>query len=183
MATTVRRFAADEWRMYRDLRLRALADAPDSFGSTHGREAARADAEWEERLRTGTTATTQCPIVALVDEMPAGLAWGRLDEHEPTLAHLFQVWVSPQYRRQGIGRLLTDEVIAWARDLGVSTLRLGVTENDPAALQLYRHAGFVNAGRREPLRAGSPVLCQPMALALKPTSQHAAGRVPGGRLP
>jgi GNAT superfamily N-acetyltransferase len=171
MATTVRRFAADEWRTYRELRLRALAEAPDSFGSTHEREAARADTEWEERLHAGTTAKTQCPIVALVDEMPVGLAWGRLDEHEATLAHLFQVWVSPPYRGQGIGRLLTNAVIGWARDLGICTLRLGVTASDPAAFQLYRHAGFVNAGRPEPLRPGSPVLCQPMELALKPTSQ------------
>jgi hypothetical protein len=31
---TVRRFAASEWRIYRALRLQALHDAPDAFGST-----------------------------------------------------------------------------------------------------------------------------------------------------
>ena len=61
MAITVRRFAPHEWRVYRELRLRALADSPDAFGSTYEREAARTDAEWEDRLTTGATAHGQMP--------------------------------------------------------------------------------------------------------------------------
>ena len=167
MAINVRRFAPHEWRLYRDLRLRALIDAPDAFGSTFEREAAREDAEWENRLSVGATAHGQLPVVALIDEMPVGLAWCRLDEQDPTVAQIFQVWVSPDYRGQGVGRQLTDAVIAWARTLGVRTLRLGVTPSHPAALQLYRQAGFVSAGAAEPLRPGSLVLCQPMRLTLE----------------
>jgi GNAT superfamily N-acetyltransferase len=167
MTITVRRFAPHEWRTYRELRLRALADSPDAFGSTHEREAARGDAEWEGRLTTGATAHDQMPVVALIDETPVGLGWGRRDEHEPAVAHLFQVWVAPEYRGQGVGRRITNAVIAWARDLGLRTLRLGVTSSHPSALQLYRQAGFVEAGQPEPLRPGSPVLCQPMQLVLE----------------
>ena len=166
-AITVRRFAADEWRVYRDLRLRALVDSPDAFGSTHEGEAARSDTEWQDRLVTGAGAADQMPVVALVGERPVGLAWGRRDERDATVANLFQVWVSPTHRGHGIGRLLTDAVIAWARDLGVRTLRLGVTPSHPAALQLYRRAGFVNAGTAEALRPGSTVSCQPMRLDLE----------------
>src|SRR5215831_15853456 len=136
MAIQVRRFAPHEWRMYRELRLRALADSPDAFGSTYEREAARDDAAWEERLRDGATSDAQMPVVALSGETPVGLAWARRDGDDPTLAHLFQVWVSPTHRGRGVGRSLTNAVIAWAQGLGLQTLRLGVTPSHPAALRL-----------------------------------------------
>jgi GNAT superfamily N-acetyltransferase len=173
MAIAIRRFAPDEWRLYRDLRLRALADSPDSFGSTYAREASRAERDWKERLTVGVTSPGQLPVLALIDDVPAGLAWGRVDDNDSTLAELFQVWVAPDSRRKGVGRQLIDAVIEWAQSLGVHILRLGVTPSHPAALQLYRQAGFVFTGKPEPLRLGSSVLCHPMHLALN-------ARIPNG---
>jgi len=147
--------------------LRALADSPDAFGSIYTHEAARTDAEWEDRLTTGATAPGQMPVLALIGETPVGLAWGRQDEEEPTIAHVFQVWVSPEARGQGIGRLLLTAVLVWAQAIGVRTVRLGVTSSYPAAERLYRQAGFVDAGDPEPLRPGSPIMCQPMQLVLE----------------
>jgi ribosomal protein S18 acetylase RimI-like enzyme len=166
MAFTVRRFAPHEWRLYRELRLCALVDSPDAFGSTFQREATRADSEWQERLVTGATAPEELPVLALIDDVPVGLAWARVDDHDRTVAYLYQVWVAPNYRGRGVGRRLTDAAIEWARTLGVHTLRLGVTSSHPAAFQLYRHVGFVAAGEPEPLRPDSTVLCQPMQLVL-----------------
>jgi ribosomal protein S18 acetylase RimI-like enzyme len=171
MTITVRRFAAHEWRMYRELRLRALSDAPDAFGSRYDWEAARSDSDWEDRLRISAAAETEMPLVAFFDGTPVGLAWGRQDAHDATLAHLFQVWVSPPFRGRGVGRFLTDAVIAWARDRGIRTLRLGVTASHPAARHLYERVGFVNAGEPEPLRLGSSVLSQPMQLVLASAHQ------------
>jgi hypothetical protein len=50
---SVRKFAPHEWRLYRDLRLRALRELPDAFGSTFAREAERTDDEWTARLSAG----------------------------------------------------------------------------------------------------------------------------------
>src|SRR5262245_50792262 len=73
------RFSADEWRVYRDLRLRALADSPDAFGSTLAEETDRPDAEWARRLASGADSETNLPVVAEVQGGPIGLAWGRID--------------------------------------------------------------------------------------------------------
>jgi ribosomal protein S18 acetylase RimI-like enzyme len=173
---TVRRFAPYEWSTYRALRLEALADSPDAFGSTYERESRRTDAEWEERLVEGSAAKGQMPIVAIVDETPIGLTWGRQDDEDASVGHLFQVWVSPEYRGRGVGRLLTDAVIEWARDLGLRSLRLGVTPSHPAALRLYRAAGFIEVGEAEPLRPGSTVFCQPMRLALDADGSRSPAR-------
>ena len=52
-APTIRALGADEWRVYRDLRVRALADSPDAFGRTLAEEDGRLDTEWSSRLASG----------------------------------------------------------------------------------------------------------------------------------
>ena len=49
---TIRRLRAEEWPEYRAIRLRALADAPDAFGSTHAVEQPKPDQYWMDRLAT-----------------------------------------------------------------------------------------------------------------------------------
>jgi len=169
MALTVRRFLAHEWRKYRELRLRALKDAPDSFGSTYEHEVARSDHDWESRLSEGATSSAELPLVALVDDISVGLAWGRVDDRDSSVAHLFQVWVAPEARELGVGRLLLETAIAWAKEQGMRELQLDVTASHPAAPRLYRRAGFVEAGEPEPVRPGSAMLCQPMRLVLQPS--------------
>jgi ribosomal protein S18 acetylase RimI-like enzyme len=163
---TVRTFAADEWRVYRDLRLRALADSPDAFGSTLAHEAGRPDEEWSRRLATGADSRWSLPLVAGVGGEPIGLAWGRIEPSDPDVATLYQMWVAPTHRGSGAGRMLLDAVIAWATARNASYLVLAVTCGDTPARRLYERAGFQAVGAPKPLRPGSELLVQPMGLLL-----------------
>lgn len=163
---TIRRLRADEWRAYRDLRLRALADAPDAFGSTWERERHRSDEDWAERLAAGTDSPWSLPLVAQEGDALVGLAWGRIDPAAPETAHLFQMWVAPENRGRGCAGRLLDAVVAWAREAGARRLLLSVTCGDTPAARLYLRAGFVPAGEEELLRAGSALRSQPMQLDL-----------------
>jgi hypothetical protein len=60
------------------LRLRALADSPDAFGSTLAQEQDRDDAHWAARLAAGVEALS-LPLVAELGAEPVGLAWARID--------------------------------------------------------------------------------------------------------
>ena len=166
----VRSFAPHEWRTYKDLRLRALADSPDAFGSTLAKEQLRSDDEWSGRLASGLGSGWDLPLLAEVDGEPAGLAWGRIDPSQPAAANLYQMWVAPQYRRLGAGQMLLEAVIAWASSKNAVSLDLGVTLRDSPAMRLYTRLGFEPAGPLEPLRPGSPVLEQPMRLDLRKDS-------------
>lgn len=164
-SVTIRRFARDEWRTYRELRLQALADSPNAFSRTLREEQSRAEAEWSDRLASASD--FDLPLVAEVDGAPIGLAWGRIEASSPEVANLYQMWVAPSHRRIGAGRLLLEAVIGWARAANVRWLVLGVTCGDTPARQLYSRAGFEPDGEPEPLRAGSTVLAQSLRLDLQ----------------
>jgi ribosomal protein S18 acetylase RimI-like enzyme len=163
---TIRAFSADEWRVYKDLRLRALAESPDAFGSTLAEETGRLDAEWARRLASGVDSPMNLPLVAEVGGEPIGLAWGRIDTSGPDRAALYQMWVAPSHRGVRAGQMLLEAVIAWARARKASSLDLGVTCGDSPARRLYERAGFTPIGEPQPLRPGSKLLAQAMRLAL-----------------
>lgn len=149
---SVRRFTTDEWRTYRDLRLGALSDSPDAFGSTYEREVVLTEDEWRDRLAGGASSPNQLPLLALVDETPAGLAWGRIADEEPDAAHIYSVWIAPDHRDRGLGRVLIQAVIDWARAREVRVVRLDFTVGNDAAVRFYRRFGFVETGARKHMR-------------------------------
>ena len=148
MSPPVRRLGADEAALLRDLRLRALRDAPMAFGSTLAREEAFTPDVWATWAAAGVAGVEQ---VVLVAEPAAGLAMGRLDDEDPKIAGLYAMWVAPEARGTGAGRALVEAVIAWATERGVRRLTTSVTEGNAAAAALYAAAGFADTGRREPL--------------------------------
>ena len=107
------------------------------------------------------------PLVAEVGRELIGLAWGRIEISSLDVAHLYQMWVAPGYRRLGAGRMLLEAVIGWAKAANACYLALAVTCGDSAARRLYERAGFQPPGDPEPLRPGSELLAQPMRLTLR----------------
>ena len=165
-APTIRQFQADEWQLYRELRLRALAESPDAFGSTFSRENEFPQQWWHDRLAAGVASATDLPLLGDVDGIAAGLAWGRIEPQQPKTAHLYQVWVAPEARGCGAGRMLVAAVIAWAREQSVAALELCVTCGERPARRLYDRAGFLPVGKPIPIRPGAELLEQPMRLEL-----------------
>ena len=162
----VRRFFPAEWPLYRDLRLRALAEAPAAFGSTFAAERERTDDEWRERLARGATSPDELPLLAEWQGEPSGLAWVRADESSGDNAHLYQMWVAPDRRRHGVARALVAAAVAWARSRGATHLELNVACDNDAAVRLYERAGFLAYGEVKPVRTASSILAQSMRRAL-----------------
>jgi ribosomal protein S18 acetylase RimI-like enzyme len=64
----VRRVRADEGPLLRAVRLRALADTPLAFGSTHAREAAYPSERWERWARESAAGARQATFLAIAGE-------------------------------------------------------------------------------------------------------------------
>src|ERR1051325_9231916 len=61
----------------------------------------------------------------------------------------------PDYRRQGIGRALTERVMRHARDKKASSVWLHVRDDNPGAIKLYQDLGFQEVARRTTWQAHS----------------------------
>jgi ribosomal-protein-alanine N-acetyltransferase len=67
------------------------------------------------------------------------------DTAECELEFLF---VAPDQRRSGVGRMLVDAVLGWAEELGAQQVWLEVRPSNQAAQSLYRACGFATTGSR-----------------------------------
>lgn len=165
-AASVRRLRPQEWQAYRAIRLRALADAPEAFGSTLAREEALPDETWSARVAQSAVSGIDCALVAEVDGVPAGLLWAKVDAQDAGRVNLFQMWVAPEARGRGLAAALLDEALGWARTRGTRVVHLGVNEANAGALRLYERAGFAPIGAPYLMREGAPHMEQEMRLDL-----------------
>ncbi|MFD1932189.1 GNAT family N-acetyltransferase [Nonomuraea mangrovi] len=138
---TLERLGDDDADRLRALRLRALADAPDAFGSTYDKDAAYPREKWVERLSNPDSVW----FVAVGDGQDAGLVCG-LEEH-PGHVHLLSMWVAPEARGAGLAGRLVDEVVAWARAREAEEIGLWAVDANAAARALYARKGFLPSGR------------------------------------
>ena len=65
------------------------------------------------------------------------------------------MWVKPERRCLGAGRLLLQACKQWARDHGCRDVTLDVTSVNATARVFFEGAGYVGTGDLEPLRPGS----------------------------
>lgn len=142
--TRVHRAGVDELDRVRAIRLRALADSPEAFWTTLAEAAAMAPETWRARLTDPAGAT----FLAVRDGAEVGLVYGFTHHVLLDEAGLYGMWVAPEARQVGVGRLLMKAVIAWARDSGYPQLRLEVADANTAAVATYRALGFTPTGRR-----------------------------------
>jgi GNAT superfamily N-acetyltransferase len=134
--------------LFKEIRLRALKDAPYAFGSTYAREVHFTDADWMQRI-VRWNGELGIGFLARDDEQACGIAGCLLELEATERAQLVSMWTAPSHRQRGVGRLLVEAVLAWANTKGVPALNLMVTSNNHSAIVFYERLGFVCTGRTE----------------------------------
>jgi len=140
MTLSVRRAAAGDEPVVRALRLAALADAPEAFGSTLERELARTAEDWRRWMSPGS-------VFILYDEDTArGLVAGAAREDDPSVVQLMAMWVHPSLRGTGAAGALVAALVAWAGAKGAREVQLRVVKANARACRLYEREGFRQFG-------------------------------------
>src|SRR5580704_15428171 len=123
---TVEPITSQNTFVFRDVRLRALREAPHAFSSTYAKECQLADAEWIKRAEHWN-GETGVGFVAMDGNTACGIVGSFLNQEDAKRAQLVSMWTAPTHRQRGIGRLLVNEVIGWAQQRGACALLLMVT--------------------------------------------------------
>ncbi|MBX7211329.1 MAG: GNAT family N-acetyltransferase [Verrucomicrobiaceae bacterium] len=129
-----------DWQRVRTLRLAALRDTPDAFGSTFEDEVQRPPEWWIDRLQSSGSTT----FIAIEPSESGMAVLGPF--HSPPDCGVFAVWVAPEYRGLGVGDALMQSVIDQASCLGVGRLVLHVGRHNLPAQRLYLRHGFSFTG-------------------------------------
>lgn len=142
---TIRNLAKEDVGAYRELRLRALRDHPEAFGTAVDEFAARPIADVAARLEATPYSFT---LGAFVTKRYVGTLTF-VQEERPKLqhrGHIYGVYVAPEARGQGVARALLSETIRRARTFPyLEEIDLAVTTTNTAAKKLYESVGFVTA--------------------------------------
>ncbi len=144
----VERIRPNEWALLRDMRLRALRDAPEAFGQTYENAAAEPELEWRSAARAASSGDRRAWFFARADGPAASVAT-RADlgmvqarRRPPDDCLVFSMWVAPEARHLGVGRALIDAAATWARSWGGRRIVLWVTGVNEGAQRFYERVGF-----------------------------------------
>ena len=141
----IRELTENDAAIYWPLRLRALREEPESFGSSYEESVLRPVTHMEERFRAARASGGGFTLgafdgVALVGTATLVREEGRKNRH---IAGIYGVYVAPEARGCGIGRAVMEALIARARSMsGLEQLHLAVVSANPPARSLYLALGF-----------------------------------------
>jgi GNAT superfamily N-acetyltransferase len=143
----VARIKPEEWALLRDMRLRALRDAPQAFGQTYENAAAEPELEWRSAARAASAGDRRIWLIARSDvtdttPQPSELGMVQARRRPPADCLVFSMWVAPEARREGVGRALIEGAAEWARGWGGRRIVLWVTGMNEGAQRFYERIGF-----------------------------------------
>src|SRR4051794_37155724 len=163
----IRRLRAHEADQLRDLRLRALRDAPGAFADTYDSASAELPRYWQRFADASEDAHDAVNVIAVDDGGRwVGMGAAYLYEDRPRAAGFAAMWVDPAARGTGLGRGILDALGDWARSRGAIAARIWFTEGNSIAEGLYRSWGFEPTGTRRQKRSDPSVHWAEMARSL-----------------
>ncbi|MEZ0325229.1 MAG: GNAT family N-acetyltransferase [Fimbriimonas sp.] len=141
MKIVVERLDPEEWQAYRDLRLEALKTDPHAFGSSYVTQVEYADGYWKGRLEQAQSGNDNLLLFARENDRLIGMVGAFIIEEG--IAYVIAMFVRPEARGRGIGKLLLQTLISEIdRWLIIHTARLTVNKKQAPAFALYTSLGF-----------------------------------------
>lgn len=153
----VRALGAQDWAAYREVRLAALAESPESFSATLAEEAELDEPSWRARMeraprflaeRGGAVVGT----ASLGTHQVSGDEDGLAREDEQTLGEVFGLWVTPMARGTGVATALARAAAKAAQEQGRSHVVYWVGTDNGRAVAFASGLGFRPADSRREMR-------------------------------
>jgi len=143
---TVRRIAADQGAVFRELRTASLREAPYAFGETL-EDALSADATTFDSTAVHHSCSDEATSFILYTEgHPAGLIGACFEESALHRAFVNELWVAPAVRHLRGGELLVNTASEWLGAQGAKEIYAWVADANRTAMRFYERLGFGPTG-------------------------------------
>lgn len=137
----IKQLTAEDWKIWKELRLEALKNSPESFGSSYEEESNWHDLDFQNSLTKSDIfgvfvddSLVSCAgfyCLTLAKTKHRGVIWG--------------MYTRPEYRGQGIAGALIQTIIRHAKS-HVAQLHLTCVTSNLGAVAFYREHGFKTYG-------------------------------------
>lgn len=136
----VQKFDSEDWQLARELRLKALAQDPESFNASTEDYEHQPESFWRDYV------ITHGYVYATVDGAPAGLCKLTESAVTPEIPEIAAVWVDSAFRGCGVADALVEHQVEIATQRGAEFIGLWVQDRNTGAHGLYQRHGFVRSG-------------------------------------
>lgn len=136
-----------EWEKYKELRLRALKEDPQAFGSNYNDSLMFPDTKWQERLQKVVDGESWAVFARQGEEL-VGMMFA-MKEADEGVVSIVSVYVANEARGQGISGRLMSTIIRQLGENKISLIKLSVNQDQQAAVGLYKKFGFEEVGKED----------------------------------
>jgi ribosomal protein S18 acetylase RimI-like enzyme len=168
---TVRRIAADQGAVFRELRTASLREAPYAFGETL-EDALSADvATFDATAAEHAVSFVATTFILYTEGHPAGLIEAYFDDTAVRGAFVCELWVAPAVRHLRGGELLVDTASAWLAGEGAVEIYAWVADANRNAMRFYEALGFGPTGEHRRI-ARAPEQAESLLVRHVPTTSQ-----------
>jgi ribosomal protein S18 acetylase RimI-like enzyme len=150
---TVRRIAAHQGAVLRELRTASLREAPYAFGETLEDALSAEVSSFDDTADRHANAPSTATFILYTEGHPAGLVGAFLDETVTRRAFVCALWVAPAVRHLRGGELLVNEASQWLATEGAPEVYAWVADENRTAMRFYERLGFGPTGERRAMPA------------------------------
>jgi ribosomal protein S18 acetylase RimI-like enzyme len=142
----IRRLSATDAEAFSVLRREVTGENPVPMGLTMDEELARPIEGFRAQLSAPAPNVAFGAFVGMELIGSSALAWPSNFASSRHKSTLWGTFISPRYRRRGIGRALVEEIVRYAQAENVRRINLTVYVPNTPAVSLYESLGFEHCG-------------------------------------
>lgn len=139
---TVKRVTSSDWQEYKKIRLEALKNEPQAFGSSYNKENERTESEWQNKLAKSEDLNGISFFYAILKE-GVFVAIGGAYQDNNKQWNIIAIYTKKEVRGQGLGQEIFKSIINELKARKIKKAYLCVNTLQIAAQALYKKNGFV----------------------------------------
>ncbi len=154
----IRRIRRGEGELFRSVRLTALKESPEAFGSTYESALLRSVESWKEQADGTAEGSDRATFLLTHEETPVGIVALYRDSERADQGEIIQLWIDPPLRGTGAAVELAEAVLEWARRNGFCRVVAAVFEGNHRSRGFLRKLGFLPLDDSSIKRDGQEIL-------------------------